>query len=129
MNAILRQRKGDFGTPAATQEFVDQLTGEAIGKSATALWSAEQAAASGDNTQKAFQAVIAQATSSVARALATLAPEEQQKLLHHLKDFEKVNKAATADMHRDWVGASDVRTAVMDRLKLFMWEHGRGGKR
>ena len=48
MNAILRQRKGDFGTPAATQEFADKLTCEAIGKSATALWSAEKAAASGD---------------------------------------------------------------------------------
>lgn len=127
MNAILRQRKGDFGTPAATQEFVDKLTGEAIGKSATALWSAEQAAASGD-TQKAFQAVIAHATSSATRALDTLPPKEQQKLLHHLKDFEKVNEAVNRDLHRDWMGASDVRKAVMDRLDVFMWAHGRGGE-
>lgn len=128
MNAILRQRKGDFGTPAATQEFADKLTGEAIGKSATALWSAEKAAASGD-AQKAFQAVITHATSSVTRALDTLAPKEQQKLLHHLKDFKKVNEAANADMHHDWMGASEVREAVMDRLEFFTWEHGQGNKR
>lgn len=123
MNAILRQRKGDFGTVAATKELVDKLTGAPLGVAAAALLKAELADGS-RNGRTAGDAVSDHASKSVESALDALTRKEKAKLLHHLQDFDNVYAGINPETH-DWLGAGEVREAVINGLEAFMRKHGR----